>query len=227
VSLQRTDGVLSEALARRLTDDIKAAVADVWLRISEAYQGRAWLALGYDSWDAYCAAEFAGGRLQLPREERREIVASLRESGLSVRAIASATGSSKSAVSRALPTVPNGTVEVSPAPTSAPEVEPRFKASVKPAAKVTGTNGKSYEPPAPKPAEPRVDPFAADRYRAIFLKDMARVVGTLATYSGSVERLAEVADAETWGALDSLERVAKELTDKARALKPAGLRVVG
>jgi hypothetical protein len=38
-------------------------------------------------------------------------VASLRESGLSVRAIASATGTSVGSVARALPDVPNGTVE--------------------------------------------------------------------------------------------------------------------
>lgn len=57
-----------------------------------AYTRRAWSALGYNSWDDYCVREFGAARLRLPREERAEIVSSLRESGLSIRAIASATG---------------------------------------------------------------------------------------------------------------------------------------
>ncbi|MDQ3028991.1 MAG: hypothetical protein M3R09_02955 [Actinomycetota bacterium] len=80
--------------ARALTDRIKVAVEGTWLLIQEAYTSRAWAALGYGTWDAYCTAEFGETRLRLPREERREVVASLRESGLSLRAIASVTGMS-------------------------------------------------------------------------------------------------------------------------------------
>lgn len=54
--------------------------------------------LGYSSWDDYCTREFGTSRLKLPREDRAEHVASLRESGLSIRAIASATGSSKNTI---------------------------------------------------------------------------------------------------------------------------------
>lgn len=80
--------------ARALTDRIKVAVEGTWQLIREAYTSRTWAVLGYDSWDAYCNTEFGQSRLKLPREERQEVVASLRDSGLSVRAIASATGSS-------------------------------------------------------------------------------------------------------------------------------------
>lgn len=80
--------------ARALTDRIKIAVEGTWQLIREAYTTRTWAVLGYDTWDAYCTAEFGETRLRLPREERQEVVASLRDSGLSVRAIASATGSS-------------------------------------------------------------------------------------------------------------------------------------
>lgn len=79
------------AAARSLTDRIKAAVEGTWELIKEAYTSRAWAALGYTSWDDYCTREFGTSRLRLPREERAEVVASLRESGLSIRAIASAT----------------------------------------------------------------------------------------------------------------------------------------
>jgi len=80
--------------ARMLTDRIKIAVEGTWQLIKEAYTGRAWAVLGYDTWDAYCNAEFGQARLRLPREERQEVVASLRESGMSYPAISAATGMS-------------------------------------------------------------------------------------------------------------------------------------
>jgi len=78
--------------ARRLTDRIKAGLELMWELVAEAYGTRAWAALGYSSWDDYCTREFGTARLQLPREERAQAVMSLRESGLSTRAIAAATG---------------------------------------------------------------------------------------------------------------------------------------
>jgi protein gp37/transposase-like protein len=80
--------------ARRLTDRIKVAVEGTWQLIQEAYLTRAWSVLGYASWDEYCTREFGTSQLRLPREERQEVVASLREAGLTVRAIAAATGKS-------------------------------------------------------------------------------------------------------------------------------------
>lgn len=108
--------------ARALTDRIKIAVEGTWQLIREAYTSRTWAVLGYDSWDAYCTDEFGETRLRLPREERQEVVASLRDSGLSVRAIASATGVGYGTVSRDLAaTDPGGSV-----------------------APITGVNGKTY-----------------------------------------------------------------------------------
>lgn len=121
-----TEVALSEAQARQLTDRIKVAVEGTWLLIQEAYISRAWATLGYDSWDAYCTAEFGSARLRLPREDRQEVVASLRESGLSTRAIASATGISQMQVSRDLRS------------TGEPNVSP-----------VVGTDGKTYASPRP------------------------------------------------------------------------------
>lgn len=99
--------------ARALTDRIKIAVEGTWQLIREAYVSRTWAVLGYDNWDTYCTAEFGETRLRLPREERQEVVASLRDSGLSVRAIASATGAGVGTVHRelaAVSIVPNGTM---------------------------------------------------------------------------------------------------------------------
>lgn len=78
--------------ARSITQEIRQNVAELELKLVRAYQGRAWLALGYDTWDDYIAGEFRSAPLALPREERRAAVQSLRGWGLSTRAIASATG---------------------------------------------------------------------------------------------------------------------------------------
>lgn len=63
--------------------------------------GKMWAKSGQPP-SADCTREFGTSRLRLPREERAEVVASLRESGLSQRAIASATGLSQDTVRRDL-----------------------------------------------------------------------------------------------------------------------------
>lgn len=68
--------------------------------VARAYLGRAWVALGYASWDALCDAELGDDRMRLPRSERQELVASLREQGMSTRAIGSALGVSHMTVER-------------------------------------------------------------------------------------------------------------------------------
>lgn len=129
--------------ARRITDQIKAGVEAVWHLIEQAYTTRAWSALGYQSWDDYCTREFGTSRLRLPREERQEVVASLRESGLSIRAIAAATGDHYSTISRELGRVADATPDAEPIP-------------------ITGTDGKTYKP---KPADyfPVEGPLSGDR----------------------------------------------------------------
>lgn len=118
--------------ARDLTNEIKLGLEDVWLLIKEAYESRAWAALGYSSWDEYCTVEFGSSRLRLPKEDRRDVVTSLREAGLSTRAIAAATGDSQMTVQRIIATESNDSVAA-----AAP-------------ANVIGINGKTYRQSAPK-----------------------------------------------------------------------------
>lgn len=73
----------TKAQARRVTERIKLDLIGVWHSIADAYKGRIWIPLGYSNWDEYCATEFGTSRLRLPREERADVVGSLRESGLS------------------------------------------------------------------------------------------------------------------------------------------------
>ena len=124
--------VISAQDARNLTDKIKAGTAALWELIKEAYASRAWASLGYASWDDYCTQEFGTSRIRLPREERREVVASMREIGMSTRAIASATGISQKTASRELAAARESN--------DSPETNPR---------PVTGTDGKTYTPRPP------------------------------------------------------------------------------
>ena len=123
--------VISAQDARNLTDKIKAGTAALWELIKEAYVSRAWASLGYASWDDYCTQEFGTSRIRLPREERREVVSSMREIGMSTRAIASATGMSKDTAARALSGVANETPGSS------------LSASCEP----VGVDGKTYRAP--------------------------------------------------------------------------------
>lgn len=130
---------LSAAEARHLTDQIKTGLSVVWEHITRAYQGRAWLALGHGSWDAYIRAEFGSMNLQPPREEREQVVASLREAGLSSRAIATSTGLSKGSVGRALSAAGSG------APNGAPEDSLNDAASyLAEPQTIQGVDGKHY-----------------------------------------------------------------------------------
>lgn len=132
---------ISASDARDLTDRIKVGVEAIWELIKQAYQSRAWAALGYDSWDDYCTREFGTSRIRLPREERQEVVASMREIGMSVRAIASATGTNRETIRQEV----SGDRKLSPAP-------------------VTGTDGKTYTPrPASQPERPEPEPEHADK----------------------------------------------------------------
>lgn len=118
--------VASAEEARTLTDRIRESASTYWTDIAVAYKAHAWLSLGYGTWDEYCSGEFGDLTVPLPKERLLGVVRSLRESGLSVRAISSVTGQSKSAVSR----------QVSQSGTPG---------------QVQGSDGKQY-PPTPSPA---------------------------------------------------------------------------
>ncbi|MEJ8563659.1 DNA-binding response regulator [Micrococcus sp. GPGPB33] len=125
--------------ARDLTDQIKTGMESVYHLIRAAYRGRAWQALGFGSWDEYVIREFGNLHLRPPLEYRQDVVLSLREAGMSTRAIASATQLSKDTVRRELNSAATGA-----------------NAPVMDGVPVVGMNGKTYQPTR----EPR--PPAAD-----------------------------------------------------------------
>ena len=101
---------MTEAEARARVDRVKAAVATARDDLVSLWRERAWLSLGYLSWDELCDAEF-GVRMSLPRVERPAIVAGLRAEGMSTRAIGSALGMSEPTVRRDLSTASYDAVE--------------------------------------------------------------------------------------------------------------------
>lgn len=162
-----------EATARALTLALRQSLTISWDLLVEAYQRRAWAALGYKSWDAYTDAELGETRLRLPREQRREVVASMTEAGMSTRAIGSALGVHQETIVNDRKVNGNRSPEPAPdhdaladkiaaelaasdetyreqAQTPEPEPEP---------VRVVGTDGKSY--PAAKPTPEVVEPSPA------------------------------------------------------------------
>ena len=127
--------------ARDITDQIKTGMESVYHLIRAAYRGRAWQALGFGSWDEYVTREFGDLHLRPPLEYRQDVVLSLRDAGMSTRAIASATQLSKDTVRRELNAATGA---------NAPVVD---------GIPVVGMNGKTYQPTR-EPRPPAADTVA-------------------------------------------------------------------
>lgn len=120
--------------ARELTRKIRVGLEGTYALIVDAFKGRAWISLGYPTWDAYCQGEFGALSLQPPREERQQVIMSLREAGMSVRAISSVSHISKDTVARELRSLTNSGVSFAT-----------------PESSTIGLDGKTYAP-RPTPA---------------------------------------------------------------------------
>jgi hypothetical protein len=163
---------ISAVDARELTDRIKNTVDTVWHLVADAYQRRAWIPLGYPTWDEYTSAEFGSGRIKIPREERAEVVSSLRDAGLSTRAIGAATGVGRMTVHRELAGVSNGTVAKSDSDNIS------FSGSTEETASVVGLDGRTYRttrelPPAEGDSDETV---RRDKWMAVWNRDPFRSV---------------------------------------------------
>lgn len=213
--------------ARDLTDRIKVTVEGAWHLIKQAYETRTWAALGYLSWDDYCTREFGGSRLRLPREERQEVVASLRDSGLSTRAIAVVAGVDQRTVRRdldageanAAPARPplsrcqvagHGWHGAGPCPTDEPEKAPKAPD----ASPIKGTDGKAYSRPEPKvltPAEQReIDIADGDRRSARAIEKLTDLWPYFITFHRG-DRRAEVEAHFVQPTLDAIAKIEEAL----------------
>lgn len=180
---------LSEPQARELTDSIAKTSAFLWDQVALAYEGRAWAALGYSSWDNYCAVEFDGARLRLPREERTMVVGSLSDAGLSTRAIAAALGVSKNTVTADLAEVSQfGTPDPDDVIADA-EIVDVGEITHRPT--VTGVDGKTYpktKGTTPKPPAERAEEIRNLVALGLDSRQIADDLGMSATYVQDVAR---------------------------------------
>lgn len=88
----------TEDEARHFVERINHSVAVAGDLIVEAYERRIWKALGYSTWDAFAEAEI--GMPDMAPAARAVLAVGLRQAGMSIRAIAAATGSSRSTIQR-------------------------------------------------------------------------------------------------------------------------------
>jgi len=161
----------AEADAIAITAAIRSDLRAAWDKVAAAYHGRAWVPLGYDSWDDYCEAEFDGSRIRIPREQRRDVVTSLREEGLSLRAIAAVTGQNERTIRRDL---------ASPAANAAP-------ASEQPA--TTGLDGKTYTRTTPPAREEVIDAEVVEENAVLAMSQPARL-GPRSKHLAILDRIA-------------------------------------
>ena len=112
---------MSAASAEQVTVQIRTLLGRGWEYVALAYQGRAFLALGYADWDAYVDARFGDLRITVPREHRHHAVAALTGASMSIRAIAKLLGVGVGTVHREMTGrtgVPNGTPDPQSLPPS-------------------------------------------------------------------------------------------------------------
>jgi hypothetical protein len=129
--LDRDAAVRLDKRIRLMADTARDNLAKIAMLVDEAKAGQIHEALGFPSWTAYLA-DALGGQLELSTDTRRAVVELMAGEGMSQRAIAAAVGVSQKTVDRDLDKVSHG---------DSPEPAP-----------VTGLDGKTYTPPAPKPA---------------------------------------------------------------------------
>lgn len=104
----------TRAKAAKFTEKLRTTVVGAAELFIEAYNGRIWLALDYQSWADYLNAELGELRPRLPKAQRLELVAALKtEAKMSQTAIADALGVDQKTVSNDLRELRDSGEEVS------------------------------------------------------------------------------------------------------------------
>lgn len=200
--------ILTKEEATALVNKIETIDAQYWQTLTDLYIGQGWVALGYTSWDEMVTNELDHLHVRLPREERRGVVKSLRQAGLSTRAIADVTGINRETIRQEIA----GDNKLSSAP-------------------ITGKDGKTYQPKATpasvvtpvQPDEINSCPVDApeitkDKFDEIVC--LNRELWPWAIQHFTPQRVHQIADAsvvEEW--IDMLEETRNILDDYIKELK--------
>lgn len=198
---------MPEVKARHLTDQLRQSLTISWELLTEAYTGRVWLSLGYESWNDYTTAELGEVRLRLPRDERQQVVASLTEAGMSTRAIGAALGVHHDTVSDDRRRVGNPT----------PADEPIDAEVVEDPRPVLGTDGKTYTVTArPKPnnlAIPQPPRYGPRRKHRQVLEAVA------AGLSGTAMALDDITELDTTVTKGEAAQLVRDLSQQIRSIE--------
>lgn len=190
VVMTESEATQTTARIKLLLSTITETTEKVVGLIEKAEAGRAWEVLGYPSWTAYVAAEFAESLAGLQRAERIPVVQKLSGTGMSTRSIAAVTGVSVGTVhsdvnasgvqslNTSIAEVGDATIGTDgksyPRPRSA-----SFLASGKPDAATVEEFGRSVPQSAPRPRRKPLDRAYRD---AVY--DLQRAVERLQRLTG-------------------------------------------
>lgn len=229
--------------AQRLTERIRLsldtasrALDRLAAQVAEAYERRADLALGYGSWAEYAEAEFAEQTRNLAAPIRRELVGYLSASGMSTRAIAPATGSTRETVRRDVTQLGSPVPEVAPAERIDPdtgEVLTNYNTGeiIAPTSPrdTTGLDGKTYPRPEPKEhkeatmttAPTRLAIPQPPRYGGNRLKHKQIIANAITAGNGMRIALDEIADKGLDGSIttEEADQYTADLSEILRSLK--------
>lgn len=227
-------------LIRAALDRVSTAWGQLGERISEAYQRRADLALGYNSWAEYAEAELKPAE-GLAADVRRQLVGLLSAQGMSTRAIAPTVGVTDrqvrydAQVGKDFPPVPGSTVatrdgvviaeqqhidlatgevlDIPQAPVTATH-EPHREAVEPVAPRITGLDGKTYTRPERTATRRRPLPDVALDAAHALTAAVARMerVFTDDRYPQNKEQVARYTRHHLPQAVETLQRLADEIT---------------
>jgi hypothetical protein len=223
-------GQCDKPTALNLTREIKRSVEQSWTLLKEAFERRAWAALGYDSWQSYCSKELGTGLVRLSTELRRDAVAELTsgKTPMSNRAIAAALGVSEGTVRSDLTA---GAQNYAPNPPAAegidgddPEVIDADVIDDRPEQppKVSGIDGKTYTvPPRDVPAPRRRRPLPEAFRNSVH--NLEKVVDRLTRLTQD-DRFPDHAGRLYEFSHRDLERIEQKLGSIRDALRDAGMQ---
>lgn len=221
---------MSEAKARDLFEQIGTGISLMatghahFLRaVADAKAGNAHEALGYPSWTAYLVAAVERGVHRadvispMTPEQRRELVATLTQEGMSTRAIAAVVGVNHSTVVRDRQVVhdapPDEAIPVEDPPEQLPHAWDSSPEA--PVRQVVGLDGRSYAAERPERRAPRRQPLNRAIFRANY--DLQKVVGRLDRLTTD-DRLRRMDAMDREKAKNELARLQKVLFDVRQRL---------
>jgi hypothetical protein len=123
---------LTAEQARESVEQTKRGLEAAANEIVRQINGRAWISLGYQSWDEMREAEYSGAAVIVPRADRPQLSARLAAEGLSQKQISETLGVSQATVSGDLRDVINSDNAESEGPATRPDALGREQPRAKP-----------------------------------------------------------------------------------------------